>query len=130
MVASGSRRAFTASVFVMHRAILPTLILAAAGIVGACAVVDPAPGATVDFLIDAPLCSSRIPVEFQIDGRIVGTDTFLVHLAPDHVRSRAFTASPGQHTLHAATVLYAWPDKTVTVTDGQSVTDTLPFYCS
>ena len=114
----------------MPRAALSTLALAAVITVAACTIVDPAPGATVDFLIDAPLCSSRIPVEFSIDGRIVGTDTFLVHLAPVHIRSRAFTASPGRHTLHAATNLYAWPDKTVTLTDGQFVTDTLPFYCS
>jgi len=61
---------------------------------------------------------------------IVGTDTFLVHLAGEHLRSRLFTASPGPHTLHAATNLYAWPDKSVFISDGQSVTDTLPFYCS
>jgi hypothetical protein len=111
----------------MRHAARSTLLLAAVVTLAACT--DPAPAA-VDFLIDAPLCSSRIPVEFSIDGRVVGTDTFLVHLAPEHIRSRVFTASPGQHTLHAATNLYAWPDKTVTLTDGQSVTDTLPFYCS
>lgn len=32
--------------------------------------------------------------------------------------------------MNAATILYAWPDKMVTLSDGQSVTDTLPFYCS
>jgi hypothetical protein len=119
----------------MRRAILATLSFtaASAGLISsaACTLVDPAPGATVDFLIDAPLCSSRIPVEFAIDGTIVGTDTFLVHLGTvEHTRSRAFTASSGQHTLHAATGLYAWPDKTLTFVGGQSVTDTLPFYCS
>jgi hypothetical protein len=114
----------------MHRAAFPTLILAAAGALAGCAIVDPAPGGTVDFLIDAPLCSSRIPVQFSIDSTIVGTDTFFVHLAPEHIRSRLFGAAPGRHTLHAATNLYAWPDKTVTIADGQSVTDTLPFYCS
>jgi len=119
----------------MRRATLTTLSLAVASVgfisFAACTIVDPAPGATVDFLIDAPLCSSRIPVEFSIDGAIVGTDTFLVHLGTvEHTRSRAFTAPPGRHTLHAATGLYAWPDKTLTFADGQSVTDTLPFYCS
>jgi len=114
----------------MHRAALSTLILATAGALAACAIVDPAPAATVDFLIDAPLCSSRIPMEFTIDGTIVGTDTFFVHLAPEHIRSRAFTMSPGQHTLHVRGGLYVWPDRTLTLADGQSFTDTLPFYCS
>ena len=114
----------------MPRAPLSLLILAAVITLTACTIVDPAPGAAVDFLLDAPLCSSRIPVEFSIDGTVVGTDTFFVHLAPEHIRSHLFGASPGRHTLHAATNLYAWPDKTVTLSDGQSVTDTLPFYCS
>jgi hypothetical protein len=114
----------------MPRAALSTLLLAAVSAVAACTIVDPAPGGTVDFLIDAPLCSSRIPMEFSIDGTIVGTDTFLVHLAPEHVRSRAFATSPGNHTLHVRGGLFVWPDKTVTLTDGQSMTDTLPFYCS
>ena len=114
----------------MRRAIFLTALLAAVSGLTACSIVDPAPGVTVDFLIDAPLCSSRIPVEFAIDGAVVGTDTFLVHLTPSHTRSRVFAASAGRHTLHAATNLYAWPDKTVTLSDGESVTDTLPFYCS
>lgn len=114
----------------MRRVTLPTLILAAVSALAACTVVDPAPGATVDFLIDAPFCSSRIPMEFSIDGTIVGTDTFFVHLAPEHIRSRAFTTSQGQHTLHVRGGLFMWPDKTVSLTNGQSVTDTLPLYCS
>ncbi len=114
----------------MRHVSAPALFLAAVSTLAACSIVDPAPGAAVDFLIDAPLCSSRIPVEFSIDGTVVGTDTFLVHLTPNHTRSRVFTATSGRHILHAATNLYAWPDKTVTLSDGQSVTDTLPFYCS
>jgi hypothetical protein len=38
--------------------------------------------------------------------------------------------SPGQHTLHVRGGLFVWPDKTLTLADGQSFTDTLPFYCS
>ena len=114
----------------MRRRIAVPLILAAVSALAACTIVDPAPGGTVDFLIDAPLCSSRIPVQFSIDGTIVGTDTFIVHLANEHLRSHAFTALAGSHTLRAATNLYAWPEKSVTIADGQSATDTLPFYCS
>lgn len=51
-------------------------------------------------------------------------------LLGDHTRSRAFITSPGPHTLRARAGLYAWPDKTLMLADGQSVTDTLPFYCS
>jgi hypothetical protein len=89
------------------------------------------PDPTVSFLIDAPLCSSTIPVQFSIDGALVGTDTFVVHYGPEHLMSRAFATAAGQHTLSARTLNgYLWPDKTVTVGAGQAVVDTLPFYCS
>jgi hypothetical protein len=116
----------------MRSAAVPTLILAAAAALAACTVVDPTPGATVDFLIQPYACSSRIPVEFTIDGKIVGVDTFLVDITPvDHVRSREFTVSPGQHTVHARTGFgYVYPDHTLMLASAQAATDTLPFYCS
>ena len=88
----------------MRRATFSARLAAAAMIAGLAActtIIDPVPSATVDFLIDAPLCSSRIPMEFMIDSTIVGTDTFLVHLGTEHMRSRTFMTSPGPHTLYA-----------------------------
>ena len=91
-----------------------------------------APEPTVSFMIDAPLCSSKIPVELSVDNVLVATDTFIVNLGTDHLVSRAFTTSVGQHTLGARVTFngYTWPEKRVTLMQGQSVTDTLPFYCS
>ena len=99
-----------------------------------CACREPtAPHAQVQFLLDAPLCSSALPVQFFIDGVMVGTDTFRVHLAADHTASRVFSVSPGLHTLGARTTgtfVYTWPDTRVTAVPGTLATDTLPFYCS
>ena len=90
-----------------------------------------APLPTVQFAIDAPLCSSRIPVQFSIDALDVGADTFSVNLSPEHTTSRAFVATVGQHTLAAHVVNgYMWPDKVVILAAGDVYTDTLPFYCS
>lgn len=89
--------------------------------------------AQVQFLLDAPLCSSALPVQFFIDGVMVGTDTFRVHLAPDHTTSRVFPVSSGLHILGAKTTgafVYTWPDTRVTAVPGAVATDTLPFYCS
>ena len=87
--------------------------------------------ATVYYAIDAPLCSSRIPVQFSIDSVQVGTDTFVVNLAPEHTRSRGFMTTVGPHTLSARVVGgYIWPDQPVTLSAGEVFTDSLPFYCS
>jgi len=104
----------------------------AAVVLAACATIEPAPPqATVYFVLDAPLCSSQLPVEFTIDGALVGTDTFRVNLAPNHTTSRAFATSAGQHTLGARVVGgYVWTDTTVTLAAGQIFNDSLPFYCS
>ncbi len=103
----------------------------AIAILAACTSEPAAPDATVFFVIDAPLCSSRIPVEFSIDGVLAGNDTFLVNLAPTHTRSAGFTVHPGTHTLGARVVSgLVWPDTTVTVSSGDTVLDSLPFYCS
>jgi hypothetical protein len=49
------------------------LLALGVGIVGACHTEDSvAPQATVHFVIDAPLCSSRLPVQFFIDSLIRG----------------------------------------------------------
>jgi len=92
-----------------------------------------APQAQVRFVLDAPLCSSVMPVEFFVDGMTVGQDTFRVHLAPEHTVSRVFTVSTGAHILGARTTgafAYAWPDAHVTASPTATTTDTLPFYCS
>jgi hypothetical protein len=93
---------------------------------------DPvAPTATVYYAIDAPLCSSRIPVVFAIDSVQVGTDTFVVHLTPEHTRSRGFGTSVGRHTVSARVAGgLVWPDRVVTLGAGEVFTDSLPFYCS
>ncbi|HEV8124584.1 MAG TPA: hypothetical protein VGP80_10090 [Gemmatimonadales bacterium] len=90
-----------------------------------------APPATVYFVIDAPLCSSLIPVQFFIDNTQVGADTFRVNLAPDHTMSAGFEINSGRHTLGARVVNgYVWADRSVRVAAGEVVHDSLPFYCS
>jgi hypothetical protein len=89
-----------------------------------------APPATVYFQLDAPLCSSIIPVVFSIDRTDVGTDTFRVHLANEHVISRGFDVTPGTHLLGARMAQYRWPDSSATVSAGQQLTRSLPLYCS
>lgn len=106
-------------------------IAAMAGIVACASATGVATPATVTFVLDAPLCSSVIPVQFSIDGHLVGVDTFRVAVASPHTSSRPFTAPAGAHTLTAQTVAgYVWPAKGVTLAAGQAVTDSLPFYCS
>ena len=87
--------------------------------------------AIVYFVIDAPLCSSAIPVQFFIDHAPVGTDTFIVNLAPAHTRSAGFETTEGLHVLGARVVSgYVWPDTTVSAAEGQALERSLPFYCS
>lgn len=90
-----------------------------------------APSASVRFVIDAPLCSSILPVQFSIDNVLVGTDTFRVAVTSVHLTSRAFTVAPGAHTLGARVPAgYTWTDKTVMFAVGDALSDSLPFYCS
>jgi hypothetical protein len=93
---------------------------------------NPVLNASVFFELDAPLCSSIIPVQLSIDHTVVATDTFMVNVAPrEHIRSRAFITTAGAHILSARTVAgYVWPDLHVTLAAGSAVTDSLPFYCS
>lgn len=96
-----------------------------------CCAESVAPEATVYYTIDAPLCGTRIPVEFAIDSVQVGTDTFVVNLTPAHTSSRGFRTIVGLHTVSARVVGgYIWPDQVVTLRAGEVFTDTLPFYCS
>ena len=87
--------------------------------------------ATVYFVLDAPLCSSRIPMKFSIDNTVVGIDTF-VNLTPSHTTSHAYVTSPGQHVLSGVAVSggFLFPAKTVTLTDGASYMDSLSTSCS
>lgn len=90
-----------------------------------------APSTTVVFVLDAPLCSSSLPVEFLIDGTVAGSDTFRIHLPPDDTISPVLRTSAGAHVLGARVIGgFVWPDTTVTIAPGESVTRTLPFYCS
>ena len=118
---------------------MPSLRLYISAIVGiatlgACSSTEPLPqSAEVRFVLDAPLCSSIMPVTFSIDSVVVGTDTFRVHLPPNHTESKAFTVSPGNHVLGARTTgvfSYVWRDTVVKATAGAATFDTLPFYCS
>ena len=89
------------------------------------------PRTGVRFVLDAPLCSSVFPVDFYLDGAMLGSDTFRVHLPPDHLESRRFGVSPGTHTIGAQVPGgYVWPDTQVTLPAGTVFEDTLPFYCS
>jgi hypothetical protein len=99
------------------------------------------PSASVNFVLDAPLCSSTFIVQFSIDSLVVGTDTFRVNLPNPHTTSRVFGTSAGTHTLGAEVTggaiiggsigpLHPWPDRGVTIVAGQAFPDSLPFYCS
>ena len=118
----------------MPRSVLPltrlaALILAPVALFS-CRTDVTAPEGTVHFLIDAPLCSSRLPVQFFIDSLQVGTDTFSVNLAPEHTKSSGFVTSVGLHILGARVMGgFVWPNRAITLTAGQIFTDTLPFYC-
>jgi hypothetical protein len=97
-----------------------------------CQGIDPvAPSATIYFALDAPLCSSVLPVQLSIDRAVVRTDTFRVNVSNPYTTSVGFTTSAGNHTLGARVVAgYVWPDTVVTVKAGSILTKALPFYCS
>lgn len=89
------------------------------------------PRPVVYYTIDAPFCGMKLSAVFSIDGRDVGVDTFVVHLAGEHITAGPFATSAGQHVLSARTTTgYLWPDRAVSLTVGAVFTDSLPFYCS
>lgn len=100
----------------------------------ACTDTEPAPQpAQVRYVVDAPFCGLSLPVTFLIDGAVVGTDTFRVHLTPSHLESKSFAVIAGTHVLGAQTFggfTYKWRDTVVKAAAGANVTDTLSFYCS
>jgi hypothetical protein len=102
------------------------------GSIAAChGATTPVRAPVVNFTIDAPLCSMALPVIFSIDHRDVAIDTFLVHLAHDHLTAGPFATSAGDHVLSARSVAgYVWPDRSVSLGAGSTFTDSLPFYCS
>ncbi len=107
------------------------LLCAGVTLLLACATDPVAPAPKVYFVLDAPLCSSSLAVQFSVDGALVGTDIFRVHLPPDHTTSRVFATSLGTHTVGARVVNgFVWPDTTVTLVAGQVFARSLPFYCS
>jgi len=73
-----------------------------------------------------------LPVEFLVDGSVIGRDTFHI-FGPSPVMSPTFSIAAGPHALGARTLppyTFAWPDTSITVTNGETITRTLPFYCS
>lgn len=109
----------------------PMMLVGVIGVVACQGGAVAAPSPTVTFVFAPRACSSIVPVQFLIDGFQVGTDTFKVAVAGgDHLTSRGFATSPGQHVLSARTDTYAWAETTVTLFAGQAYTDSLPFYCS
>lgn len=105
--------------------------IAGAALAAACGSDPISPNATVRFVLDAPFCSSRLPVQFFIDAQLVATDTFAVNFGPAHTVSALFSTKSGVHSIGARVVNgFIWPDKTITLTPGQAFNDTLPFYCS
>jgi hypothetical protein len=101
-------------------------------LVGVTACDDPLPPPLVDFQIDAPLCSSTIPVSLRIDGAEVGVDTFRVNVAPERRRSRPFETSVGNHTLAVfrPSGTLVQEDSTVALKAGDSYRFIFGFYCS
>ncbi|MEO7997659.1 MAG: hypothetical protein ABI852_09450 [Gemmatimonadaceae bacterium] len=99
----------------------------------ACSATKPIPQpAQVRFVVDAPFCGLSIPTMLLIDSVVVDTDTFRVHMQPDHLESKTFSVTPGAHLLGAKTfggLAYTWRDTVVNVAAGAKVVDTLPFYC-
>ena len=122
----------------MHRA-ARFLTIPATIAVGACNESTDARSAAVNFLFVPYACSTSVPIDLSIDNRVVATDTIKFAVPPyDHVKSRDFVVSPGEHVLGARVVIpvelggpgFAWPDKHVLLVAGATLSDSLPFYCS
>ena len=115
----------------MLKALLPLVILGTIGVAACKSATISAPAASVTFSFAPRTCSSVVPVHFVIDGIDVGIDTFKVAVGGgNHLVSRVYSTSPGQHSLSAHTDRYMWAAATVTLGAGQTFDDSLPFYCS
>jgi len=109
----------------------------AAIVVGACSGASAtALEATVTYQVVTSTCEGVTPIQFFVDHRLVGVDTFRFGFGPPvHTTSPAFSVSPGQHGLSARAVDlfstgYTWTEQTVTLEPGGAVIDSLPLYCS
>lgn len=92
-----------------------------------------APLPKVSFVLDGPLCGGgKVSVQFSIDGVLVGSDSLQLFAAGrPGTTSQSFTTTVGRHVIGARTTYgLIWPDSSVTLQTGQTLTDTLPFYCS
>jgi hypothetical protein len=106
-------------------------VLAVTGVVACQHAATTEPAARVHFVIVPQACSSVLPVEFSIDGRLVGTDTFRVAVVSPRTTSRDFETSPGQHVVGARVAGgFVWPNQTLSMAAGAVVADSLPFSCS
>lgn len=115
----------------MLKSFFSFVILGTIGVAACKSATISAPSASVTFVFAPQTCSSVVPVHFAIDGIEVGIDTFKVAVnAGDRLVSRAYTTSPGQHSLSARTDRYMWAAATVNLGAGQTYNDSLPFYCS
>jgi hypothetical protein len=109
---------------------------AAAAMLLACRATDAtAPQASIRLELDAPFCTDAFPVQLWLDRVRVGVDTLRDNGAGTRGVSRAYSVSAGQHTVGARWVSpfgasYVWPDTVLTFAAGQTVTRTLPLYCS
>ena len=115
----------------MRKVIFSLVILVTMGVAACKSATMSAPPASVSFVFATRACSSVVPVHFAIDGIEVGIDTFKVAVSgDDHLVSRTYTTSPGQHSLSARTDRYMWAASTVSLGAGQAFADSLPLYCS
>lgn len=100
----------------------------------------PLPLGTVRFQLDAPLCSSVLPLRFLVDGRVVSSDTFVVGFGDRPLRTTHDVQMTA--TAHDLSVQLFRPvlndygavdglaTQHVNVPAGGLVVDTLHFYCS
>ena len=94
---------------------------------GACRAVTPE-SARIFYKTDAPFCGYLI-IDKVIDGTRVARDTMF----SDRL-SAGYSVTPGSHVIGARVVFLngaiPFPDTTVTLEAGATLTRVLPFYCS
>ena len=94
---------------------------------GGCRAVSPE-SAHIYYKTDAPFCG-YLTIEKVIDGTVVARDTM-----SSGRLSAAYQVTPGSHVIGARVAFLTssipFPDTTVTLEAGASLTRVLPFYCS